>query len=270
MRAVLKAQINKTDRNDARGMAQMMRAGLYRPVHVKTLRSQKHRMLLTHRKLLQSKAISIDNDLRGTLRNFGLKVGMVGALKFEARIRELVADLPDMALLVEPLLIVRRVLRDQLAILHRSLLAIVRDDEVCRRLMSIPGVGPVVALTFRASVDVPARFKNSKAVGAAFGLTPSKYQSGEINRSGAISKCGRDGAGDALRGGSYHAGAFDKMVLAQGLGHKDRQEARDEEGDRGAGTQTGCGHAPHVDGWHRVPMHKGRRSGMSAKANQRG
>ena len=78
MRAVLKAQINKTDRNDARGMAQMMRAGIYRPVHVKTLRSQKLRMLLTHRKLLQSKAIAIENDLRGTLRNFGLKVGMVG------------------------------------------------------------------------------------------------------------------------------------------------------------------------------------------------
>jgi len=147
-------------------------------------------MLLTHRKLLQSKAISIDNDLRGTLRNFGLKVGMAGALKFEARIRELVEDLPDMALLVEPLLIVRRVLREQLAILHRRLLTIVRDDEVCRRLMSIPGVGPVVALTYRTAVDVPARFKNSKSVGAAFGLTPSKYQSGEINRSGAISKCG--------------------------------------------------------------------------------
>ena len=78
MQAVLKAQINKTDRNDARGIAQMMRVGLYRPVHVKTLRSQKLRMLLTHRKLLQSKAIAIDNDLRGTLRNFGLKVGMVG------------------------------------------------------------------------------------------------------------------------------------------------------------------------------------------------
>src|SRR5438034_4090013 len=76
MRAVLKAQINKTDRNDARGIAQMMRVGLYRPVHVKTLRSQKLRMLLTHRKLLQSKAIAIENDLRGTLRNFGLKVGM--------------------------------------------------------------------------------------------------------------------------------------------------------------------------------------------------
>ena len=95
MQAVLKAQISRTDRNDARGIAQMMRAGLYRPVHVKTLRSQKLRMLLTYRKLLQSKAIAIENDLRGTLRNFGLKVGMVGKVKFEARIKELVEKLPD-------------------------------------------------------------------------------------------------------------------------------------------------------------------------------
>ena len=190
MRAVLQAQINKTDRNDARGMAQMMRAGLYRPVHVKTLRSQKLRMLLTHRKLLQSKAIAIDNDLRGTLRNFGLKVGVVGASKFEARIRELVETLPDLAELVEPLLIVRRTLREQIGILHGRLLAIVRNDDVCRRLMTVPGVGAVVALTYRASVDVPARFRNSKAVGAVFGLTPSKYQSGEIDRTGSISRCG--------------------------------------------------------------------------------
>jgi transposase len=133
MQAVLKAQINKTDRNDARGIAQMMRVGLYRPVHVKTLRSQKLRMLLTHRKLLQSKAIAVDNDLRGTLRNFGLKVGMVGTVKFEARIKELVENLPDLATLIEPLLVVRRVLREQFAILHRRLLAIVRDEEVCRR-----------------------------------------------------------------------------------------------------------------------------------------
>ena len=139
MRAVLKAQINKTDRNDARGIAQMMRVGLYRPVHVKTLRSQKLRMLLTHRKLLQSKAIAVENDLRASLRNFGLKVGMIG---FEARIRELVENLPDLAVLVEPLLIVRRVLREQLGILHRRVLAIVRDDDVCRRLMTTPGVGP--------------------------------------------------------------------------------------------------------------------------------
>jgi transposase len=190
MRAVLKAQINKTDRNDARGMAQMMRAGLYRPVHVKTLRSQKLRVLLTHRKLLQSKAIAIENELRASLRNFGLKVGMIGTMKFEARIRELVERLPDLAVLVEPLLIVRRIIREQLGILHRRLLAIVRDDDVCRRLMTIPGVGPVVALTFRVTVDVPARFSKSKAVGAVFGLTPAKYQSGENDRTGAISRCG--------------------------------------------------------------------------------
>jgi transposase len=147
-------------------------------------------MLLTHRKLLQSKAVAIENDLRGTLRNFGLKVGMVGKVKFETRIKELVENLPDLAVLVEPLLVVRRVLREQIGILHRRLLTIVRDDDVCRRLMTVPGIGPVVALTYRATVDVPARFRNSKAVGAVFGLTPSKYQSGEINRTGAISKYG--------------------------------------------------------------------------------
>src|SRR4029078_1128920 len=132
MRAALKAQINKTDRNDARGIAQMMGAGLYRPVHVKTVRSQKLRMLLTHRKLLQSKAIAVENDLRATLRNFGLKVGMVGTVKFEARIKELVENLRDFVVVVEPLLLVRRVLREQIVILHRRLLAIVRDDDVCR------------------------------------------------------------------------------------------------------------------------------------------
>ena len=169
MQAVLKAQINKTDRNDARGIAQMMRVGVYRPVHVKTMRSQKLRMLLTHRKLLQSKAIAIDNDLRGTLRNFGLKVGVVGASKFEARIRELVETIPDLMVLVEPLLVVRRVLREQIVVLHRRLLAIVRDDEVCQRLMTTPGVGPVVALTYRATVDLPAASESPSRSGRCLG-----------------------------------------------------------------------------------------------------
>src|SRR5471032_3308617 len=182
MRAVLQAQINKTDRNDARGIAQMMRAGLYRPVHVKTLRSQKLRMLLTHRKLLQSKAIAIDNDLRGTLRNFGLKVGMVGTVKFEARIKELVENLPDLAVLVEPMLVVRRVLREQIGILHRRLLAIVRNDEVCRRLMTVPGVGPVVTVTWRASVEVPARPTWTYGGGGARRRWRDRYQSGESER----------------------------------------------------------------------------------------
>jgi transposase len=190
MKAALSAQRNKTDREDARGIAQMMRVGLYRPVHVKTLSSQKQRMLLTARRLLKAKALDIENDLRGTLRNFGLKVGMVGTVKFEDRIHELVAGDADLAAIVEPLLIARRVLREQLGVLHRQLLAMARHDEVCRRLMTVPGVGPVVALTFRATVDVPSRFANSKAVGAVFGLTPRRYQSGEIDRMGAISKCG--------------------------------------------------------------------------------
>jgi transposase len=189
-KAFLKAQVNKTDRNDARGIAQMMRVGLFRPVHVKTLGSQKRRALLTARRLLQEKAIALENDMRGLLRNFGLKVGQVGTIKFEARVRELVENRPDLAELMEALLGVREKLREQFARLHRKLLSIVRDDEVCRRLMTVPGVGPVVALAFRATIDVPARFTRSKAVGAVLGLTPVRHQSGESSRIGKISLCG--------------------------------------------------------------------------------
>jgi transposase len=189
-KAYLKAQINKTDRNDARGIAQMMRVNLFRPVHVKTLTSQKRRALLTARKLLQEKAIAIDNDIRGLLRNFGLKVGVVSAAMFEQRIRELVEGMPELGELMEVLLDARRKLREQFSKLHRKLLSIVREDEVCRRLMTIPGVGPVGALAFRATIDVPSRFRNSKAVGAVLGLTPAQHQSGESNRTGRISLCG--------------------------------------------------------------------------------
>ena len=106
-KAFLKAQPNKSDRNDARGIAQMMRVNLFRPVHVKTLTSQKRRALLTARKLLQEKAIAIENDIRGLLRNFGLKVGIVGSGKFEARIRELVEEMPELAEIMDPLLAAR-------------------------------------------------------------------------------------------------------------------------------------------------------------------
>jgi transposase len=107
-----------------------------------------------------------------------------------SRIKELIENLPDLALLVERLLVVRRVLREQISILHRRVLAAVRNDEVCRRLMTVPGVGPVVALTYRATVDVPARFRKLKSVGAVFGLTPARDQSGESDRPDAISRCG--------------------------------------------------------------------------------
>jgi transposase len=191
MKELLKAQTtNKSDRNDARGIAQMMRVGLFKPVHVKTLASQERRMLLTSRKLLQKKLLDLESDLRGTLRNFGLKVGVVSSHRFEARIRELVEGFPRLAAIVAPVLIVRQTLRDQFAALHKMLLGQVREDPVCRRLMTAPGVGPVVALTYRATVDQPQRFRHSKAVGAHAGLTPKRRQSGEMDYDVGISKSG--------------------------------------------------------------------------------
>lgn len=186
-KAFLKAQVNKSDRNDARGIAQMMRVNLFRPVHVKTLASQKHRALLTARKLLQEKAQAIENDIRGLLRNFGLKVGAVGALKFDQRIGDLVEDVPELADIMGPLLASRRQLRGAFMALHHKLLSIVRSHAVCRRLMTIPGVGPVVSLAFSSTIDVPARFRRSKDVGPALGLTPVLNQSGESHRVGRIS-----------------------------------------------------------------------------------
>src|SRR5271154_4559445 len=163
MKALLVAQqINKTDRNDARGIAKMMRVGLFKLVHVKTQLAQEQRMLLTSRKLLQRKLLDIECDLRGTLRNFGLKVGVVATGKFEARIRELVTGSPRLALIVEPLLTVRQVLRQQFTVLDKMLLDTVRHDPICRRLMTAPGVGVVVALTYRATVDQPQRFVHSR------------------------------------------------------------------------------------------------------------
>ena len=191
MKALLTAQqINKTDRNDARGIAQMMRVGLFKPVHVKTLVAQEQRMLLTSRKLLQRKLLDLESDLRGTLRNFGLKIGAVSGSRCEARVRELVAGFPRLAAIAEPLLNVRRVMRQQFAVLHKMLLDTVRGDPVCRRLMTAPGVGAVVALTYRATVDQPQRFAHSRAVGAHVGLTPKRYQSGETDYDGGVSKCG--------------------------------------------------------------------------------
>jgi transposase len=191
MKALLKAQqVNKSDRNDARGIAQMMRVGLFKPVHVKTLIAQEQRMLLTSRKLVQRKLMDIESDMRGTLRNFGLKVGVVSSIRYEARIRDLVEGFPRLAAIMEPLLTVRRVMRQQLATLHKLLLNAVRVDPVCRRFMTVPGVGPIVALTYRASVDQPHRFIHSRAVGAHVGLTPKRHQSGEIDYDGGVSKCG--------------------------------------------------------------------------------
>jgi transposase len=190
VKAALSAMIVKTDRKDARGIAQLLRMGWFRPVHCKSPPAQEVRVLLVGRKLLQGKLLDLELGIRGLLRGFGLKLGEVSKGRFAARVRELVAGQPMLERVVEPMLRAREALRAEFHALHRAVLAIVREDAVCRRLMSVPGVGALVAITFTTAVDDPARFRRSRAVGAHFGLTPKKYQSGETDVTGGISKVG--------------------------------------------------------------------------------
>jgi transposase len=190
VKAALSAMIVKTDRKDARGIAQLLRMGWYRPVHCKSPPAQEVRALLVGRKLLQGKLLDVELSIRGILRGFGLKLGQVSKGRFAARVRELVAGQPMLERVVEPMLRAREALRCEFHVLHRAVLAIVREDAVCRRLMSVPGVGALVAITFTSAVDDPARFRRSRSLGAYFGLTPKRYQSGETDVTGGISKAG--------------------------------------------------------------------------------
>jgi transposase len=190
VKAALSAMTVKTDRRDARGIAQLLRLGWYRPVHAKSASAQEVRSLLTARKLLQGKLLDIESGIRGVLRGFGLKVGPISRGRFEARILELVSGQTMLETVIGSMLAARAALQTEFAHLHRSLLTLVRADPVCQRLMSVPGVGAVVAITFRSGVDDPARFRRSRDVGPHFGLTPRKYQSGELDVTGSISKVG--------------------------------------------------------------------------------
>jgi transposase len=198
VRDAFKAMPVKTDRKDARGIAQLMRLGWFRPVHCKSAPAQETRALLTARKLLQAKHIDVEMSLRGVLRGFGLKVGPTTPRSFAARIRELVAGHPALTAVAEALLAAREVLGTQLRGLERRLRERAREDDRARLLMTTPGVGVIVALTYVAAVDDPGRFRSSKAVGAHFGLTPKKYQSGETDVTGRISKVGDAGVRTAL------------------------------------------------------------------------
>jgi transposase len=200
VKAALKAMTVKTDRNDARGMAQLMRMGFFRPVHAKALPSQDIRALLTGRRLLLSKLRDVELGIRGILRGFGLKVGKAGKGqgKFAARIRELVKGHAMLEAVTEAMLRAQDSLQAEHNKLHRQLLALVRRDEVCRRLMTAPGVGPVVAMTYKSAIDDPDRFRKSNDVGPYFGLTPRKYQSGEVDWTGHISKVGDETVRAAL------------------------------------------------------------------------
>jgi transposase len=198
VRDAFKAMPVKTDRKDARGIAQLMRLGWFHPVHCKSLPAQETRALLTARKLLQTKNHDVEMSLRGVLRGFGLKVGPTTPRTFADRIRELVASHPTLSSIAEALLAARSTLFEEWQKLEKRLRLLAREDRRVRLLMTAPGVGPIVALTYASAIDHPGRFRSSKAVGAHFGLTPKKYQSGEIDITGRISKIGDGSVRTAL------------------------------------------------------------------------
>ena len=198
VKAALSAMTVKTDRKDAHGIAQVVRAGWYRRVHVKSEASQEIRVLLQARQLMGKQLCEVSSSIRGLLRNFGLKVGKVGRAKFEVRVRELLVGEDALAAVIEPLLRARAALLAAFAELHRQVLRAVRDDAVCRRLITASGVGPIVALTYRAGIDNPHRFAKSRAVGVHFGLTPTRHQSGNVDRVGRITKTGDETVRTAL------------------------------------------------------------------------
>ena len=197
-KAAMGAMPNKTDRNDARGLAQIMRTGWYRTVHVKSLSCRSWRALLTARRMVLNKRRDVENGVRALLREAGLKVGTPNRKDFPARVRELTAGDALLTGLVESLLSVIGIMTDEVAKLTKRVLEEVRVEPTCRHLMTVPGVGPLTALAFRATVDRPDRFRRSRDVGAHLGLTPRRYQSGETDVQGRISRCGDELARTAL------------------------------------------------------------------------
>jgi len=198
VRKAFEAMPVKSDRNDARGIAQLMRLGWFRPVHCKSMGAQETRAALTARKLVQSKLRDVENSLRGILRGFGLKVGKTTDLSFAGRIQELVAGHPHLEMIAEGLLSVHAVLLREFKVFEKRIRSMARLNAKARLLMSTPAVGPIIALTYASAIDDPGRFKSSKQVGAHFGLTPKKHQSGETDYTGRISKIGDGSVRTAL------------------------------------------------------------------------
>jgi transposase len=239
VRNAFKTMPVKTDRKDARGIAELMRLGWFRPVHCKSMPAQETRVVLTARSLVQAKLRDIEMSLRGILRGFGLKVGETTPLRFSARINELVSGHPTLEAIGAALLAVHEVLLRELKGLERRVRTMGRNDARARLLMSAPGVGVVISLTYVSAIDDPARFKSSKNVGAHYGMTPKKYQSGETDFTGRISKVGDKSVRTAL----YQAAqGFD----AQELGHEARQTGWNAESESGARPQACRDHASHA------------------------
>jgi transposase len=246
---------NKNDRNDARWIAHLIRSGWFKALHVKSVASQELRSLLVAREFFVNKLRDHENEIRGLLRPFGFKVGRVSASGFDARVRDLVDGNPQLELCIGALLDGRAAMMARLSVLHRELLRVTANDELCQRFMTIPGVGPVMALAFKTAIDDPARFRRPSDVGAHLGITPRQYQSGETDGRGRIRRSG--GCVKADR--PVHRGACDadpimSMDVDQSVGREDRQAQHAEEGqDRGC-AQTGCRHAPHVARRQSLPL----------------
>jgi transposase len=190
VRTAFKIMPVKTDKKDARGIAQLMRLGWFRAVHCKSQPAQEVRAILTARKLLPTKLLDIETSLRGILRGFGLKVGAISTGGYEARILELCEGHETLTQIARAILDARRALLAQFNLLNRKVLALAKADQRTQRLMTIPGVGPITSLTFVSAIDQTERFSSSRDVGPLFGLTPRKYQSGETDYTGRISKTG--------------------------------------------------------------------------------
>ncbi len=187
------ASRDKTDRIDARHIAEALRAGLYQPVHVKSVESQEQRTLLVNRRALLLQARGLEQVIRGGLRTFGLKVGNVSSGRFENRVRKLLARHPNLRATVQPLLAARAALLKEYEKLNEMVVRVAQSDPVAQLLMTTPGVGPITALTYKATIDDPDRFPKSSAVGTHLGLTPRVRESGESSHRGGITHVG-DGA----------------------------------------------------------------------------
>lgn len=189
--AALSAMRNKTDKHDARGIAQILRSGWYSRVHVKSVESHHMRALLTSRKVMQRKCIDLENEIRGLLRIFGVVLPLrLSRGAFDAAVRETIETDPALSHALLPMLEARAMLFETFTELDRRVKRAAREDAICRRFMTVPGVGEITALSFKAAVDDPARFKSSRTVGAHFGLTPRRFQSGETDNPGRISHAG--------------------------------------------------------------------------------
>ena len=188
--ATLKAGFrNKNDKNDARGIAQMMRTNSFRPVWVKSKESQRIGAMFTARNTIQDQLIRIENVIRGILRCDGISLSL-GRRLLEKQARERAGSDAELMAIIEPMLAARAELLKQRAVFDRRIISIARNDQVCKLLMTAPGVGAHIALAFKAGIDDPKRFTRSRTVGAHFGLSPRQYASGEVDYSGRISKMG--------------------------------------------------------------------------------